>query len=149
MSKVGVAKTPEGLEPVTYLGQDVMLCDWSARLWSLCCFGWGSRPLCKVPMTVGFAQGVTAVHEKLAQFAKNKRPVTAKPFLCISSRGDDVLKAPETLSRADASCDPAKSNSFDLCCAHLSYFYSPNLLRSGSVPVDGRLNSMTMVMMCS
>ena len=100
-SKVGVAKTPPGQEPVMYLGQEIVPCDWSARLWSLYYFPWGSRPLYRVPMTVGFAKGVTAVHEKLRAFAKSKRPVTAKPFLCITSRGDDVLKAPETLSRAD------------------------------------------------
>ena len=52
-------------------------------------------------MTVGFARGVTAVHEKMERWHKNQRAITAKPFLCITSRGDDVLKAPETLSRAD------------------------------------------------
>ena len=100
-SKMGVETTPDGLVPVSYLGQDIVLSDWSARLWSLYYFDWGSRPLYKVPMTIGFAKGVTAVHKKLQAFAKAKRPVTAKPFLCITSRGDDVLKAPETLSRAD------------------------------------------------
>ncbi|KAL3940367.1 MAG: hypothetical protein SGBAC_005095, partial [Bacillariaceae sp.] len=100
-SKMGVAKTPEGTEPVNYLGKEIVLSDWSARLWSLYYFDWGSRPLYKVPMTVGFAQGVTHVHRKLQARAEDKRPLTAKPFLCITSRGDDVLKAPETLSRAD------------------------------------------------
>ena len=100
-SKMGVAATPEGQTPVTYLGQDIVLSDWSARLWSLYYFDWGCRPLYKVPMTVGFAKGVTDVHKKLQAFALAKRPVTAKPFLCITSRGDDVLRAPETLSRAD------------------------------------------------
>eukprot|EP00977_Amphora_coffeiformis_P005443 scaffold1162_cov170-Amphora_coffeaeformis.AAC.1 len=100
-SKMGVAETPEGQTPLIYLGKDIVLSDWSARLWSLYYFDWGSRPLYKVPMTVGFAKGVTAVHKKLREFALAKRPVTAKPFLCITSRGDDVLKAPETLSRAD------------------------------------------------
>ena len=52
-------------------------------------------------MTVGFARGVTDVHRKLATRAKAKQAVTSKPFLVITSRGDDVLVARETLSRAD------------------------------------------------
>jgi hypothetical protein len=52
-------------------------------------------------MTVGFARGVTKVHDKLEGRHKKHHPVTSKPFLCITSRGDDVLKASETLSRAD------------------------------------------------
>ena len=53
------------------------------------------------PKTVGFARGVTMVHTKLEALHEKHRAVTAKPFLCITSRGDDVLKAPETLGRAD------------------------------------------------
>ena len=41
------------------------------------------------------------VHKKLEKFHKNNKVVTSKPFLCITSRGDDVLKASETLSRVD------------------------------------------------
>ena len=52
-------------------------------------------------MTGGFAKGVTGVHTKLEQRHKQKKIVTAKPFLCITSRGDDVLKSAETVSRAD------------------------------------------------
>jgi hypothetical protein len=101
-SKVGVAQTPEGLSPIMYLGQEVVLCDWSARLWSLLYyFDRAARPLYKVPMTVGFAQGVTGVHKKMAARYKAQKTITAKSFLCITSRGDDVLKAPETLSRVD------------------------------------------------
>jgi len=102
-AKVGVAVTPEELKdtPIHYMNQDIVFCDWSARLWSLYHFDFGTRPLFKVPMTVGFAKGVTDVHTKLESWHKRSRAVTAKPFLCITSRGDDVLKAPETLSRAD------------------------------------------------
>lgn len=100
-AKVGVATTPEGERPLVYLDQEVVMSDWSARLWSLYYFDWRIRPLYKVPMTVGFAQGVTAVHRKMEAMHEAKRPITVKPFLCITSRGDDVLKAPETLSRAD------------------------------------------------
>jgi len=102
-TKMGVAVTPEALKdsPITYLEEEIVLSDWSARIWSLYYFDWGTRPLYKVPMTVGFAKGVTEVHRKLEEMHSSKRAVTAKPFLCITSRGDDVLKAPETLSRAD------------------------------------------------
>eukprot|EP00527_Entomoneis_sp_CCMP2396_P006319 CAMPEP_0198153126 /NCGR_PEP_ID=MMETSP1443-20131203/62812_1 /TAXON_ID=186043 /ORGANISM="Entomoneis sp., Strain CCMP2396" /LENGTH=81 /DNA_ID=CAMNT_0043819359 /DNA_START=100 /DNA_END=345 /DNA_ORIENTATION=+ len=37
----------------------------------------------------------------MAEWSAKKRAITAKPFLSITSRGDDVLKASETLSRAD------------------------------------------------
>lgn len=102
-TKVDAAVTPEALldTPLVYCDTEVVCSDWSARLWSLYHFEWGTRPLYKVPMTVGFAQGVTAVHRKMEKWHKKNRVITAKPFLCITSRGDDVLKAPETLSRAD------------------------------------------------
>jgi len=101
--KLGVAVTPEELRntPVRYLGQDIVLCSWSAKIWSQYHFDFDTRPLYKVPMTGGFAKGVTAVHAKLQERHKQKKIVTAKPFLCITSRGDDVLKAAETTSRAD------------------------------------------------
>jgi alpha-beta hydrolase superfamily lysophospholipase len=101
--KIGVVATPSVLEktPIHYLGQDVVLSDWSARLWSMYYFDWSTRPLYKVPMTVGFAQGVTAVHRKLQERNAQNRAITSKPFLVITARGDDVLKSPETLSRAD------------------------------------------------
>ena len=102
-TKLGVAVTPEELKdtPVRYLGQDIVLCSWSAKIWSQYHFDFDTRPLYKVPMTGGFAKGVTAVHVKLEGRHKQKKIVTAKPFLCITSRGDDVLKAAETTSRAD------------------------------------------------
>lgn len=102
-TKVGTAETPPALadRPLTYLGQDIVLSDWSAKLWSLYYFDFENRPLYKVPMTAGFARGVTAVHDKMQSWHEQNRPITAKPFLCVTSRGDDVLKAHETLSRAD------------------------------------------------
>jgi hypothetical protein len=84
-----------------YLGQEIVLSAWSARIWSQYYFEWGARPLYKVPMTVGFANGVTGVHKKLQKLSRIKKAVTSKPFLCISSRGDDVLKVDETMFRAD------------------------------------------------
>jgi len=100
-TKVGTAIAPPNIAPIVYLNQPIVYSAWSARMWSLYYFDFATRPLYKVPMTVGFAQGVTAVHRKMAAWYASKRAITAKPFLCITSRGDDVLKAPETLSRAD------------------------------------------------
>ena len=101
--KLDAAATPEPLKdrPIRYLQEDIVISDWSARVWSLHYFDWGIRPLYKVPMTVGFAIGVTNVHKALEALHKKKRCVTAKPFLVITSRGDDTLKAFETLDRAD------------------------------------------------
>jgi alpha-beta hydrolase superfamily lysophospholipase len=101
---VGTAVTPPAIadRPLTYRNRDVVISDWSARLWSMYHFDFESRPMYSVPMTVGFAKAVTDVQEKMrALHEKSKRPITTKPFLCITSRGDDVLKAGETLSRAD------------------------------------------------
>lgn len=102
-TKVGVAVTPAEFadNPIHYLNEDIVLSDWSAKLWSLYHWEWSARPLYQVPMTVGFARGVTGVHRKLAARAASKQAVTSKPFLAITSRGDDVLVAHETLSRAD------------------------------------------------
>lgn len=102
-TKVDAATTPALLAdtPLVYCGTEVVCSDWSARMWSLYHYEWGIRPLYKVPMTVGFARGVTKVHDKLEERHKQHRVITSKPFLCITSRGDDVLKASETLSRAD------------------------------------------------
>jgi alpha-beta hydrolase superfamily lysophospholipase len=96
-------KTPSALEktPIHYLGQDVVLSDWSARIWSMYYFDWSTRPLYGVPVTVGFAQGVTGVHRKLQERNAQNRAITSKPFLVITAQGDDVLKSDETLTRAD------------------------------------------------
>jgi alpha-beta hydrolase superfamily lysophospholipase len=102
-TKIDVAVTPDAFAdtPVVYLNQAIVLSDWSAKFWSLYHWDWSIRPLYKVPMTVGFAKGVTDVHRKLEERHASKQAVTSKPFLVITSRGDDVLVASETLSRAD------------------------------------------------
>jgi alpha-beta hydrolase superfamily lysophospholipase len=102
-SKLGAATTPKALKdnPINYLGEEIVISDWSARIWSLYYFDWGTRPLYAVPMTVGFAKGVTNVHKDMEALYKSKRIITAKPFLVITARGDDVLKSSETLNRAD------------------------------------------------
>jgi len=102
-TKVGVATTPEELKdtPVTYLGTEVVVSSWSARIWSMHYFDWATRPLYKVPKTLGFAQGVTKVHINLKKVFNNKDTVTTKPFLVITARADDVLDSKGTVSRAD------------------------------------------------
>jgi hypothetical protein len=102
-TKLDVSTTQAALAdtPLVYCGKEVVCSDWSARMWCLYHYEWGIRPLYKVPMTAGFARGVTNVHDKLKERHKLHRVITSKPFLCITSRGDDVLKASETLSRAD------------------------------------------------
>lgn len=102
-AKLGVAETPQALQgtPIAYLGQEVVVSPWSAKLWSQYYFNWDSRPLYRVPMTGDFEKGVTAVHRKLEDWHDKKKPVTNKPFLVVTSRGNDVLKSVETISRAD------------------------------------------------
>eukprot|EP00957_Ditylum_brightwellii_P059614 4525543-Ditylum_brightwellii.AAC.1 len=64
-------------------------------------FDWATRPLYKVPKTLGFAQGVTKVHINLKKVFNNKDTVTTKPFLVITARADDTLDSKGTVSRAD------------------------------------------------
>jgi hypothetical protein len=98
-----VATTPEECKdaPIMYLGQEIALSDWSARLWSMYYVEWGARPMYKVPLTVGFINGVTRAQKKLQELNSSKKIVTSKPFVCITSRSDDILVADETLFRAD------------------------------------------------
>ncbi len=94
---------PKGLEksPIRYLEQDIVFEVWPAKIWSLYYFEWGARPLYNVPVTVGFMMGVNGVHRKLDKLKMHKKAVTAKPFLCITSRSDDILDVKETLDYAD------------------------------------------------
>jgi len=102
-SKMGVATTPEEIKdtPVNYMGQEIHISAWSAKIWSQFFYDFRARPLYDVPMTPGFAKGVTKVHEDLAKYKKNKKAVSLKPFMCITSRADDTLTASETLEKID------------------------------------------------
>jgi len=101
--KMNIPVTPAALKdtPTRYLGQEIVLSAWSAKIYAQYHFDFDSRPLYDVPLTGGFCKGVTAVHTKLEERHRQKKIVTSKPFLCITSRGDDVLKSSETVSRAD------------------------------------------------
>lgn len=102
-SCLGVTATPEELKdkPLTYLGQEIVLSSWSAKLYSQFYFDFRCRPLYAVPMTPGFAKGVTKVQTELLKLNAENKHVTQKPFMCITSRSDDTLTASETLERID------------------------------------------------
>tara|TARA_B110000008_G_C16961452_1_gene560321 strand:- start:98 stop:1429 length:1332 start_codon:yes stop_codon:yes gene_type:complete len=71
---------------------------WSTKIWSQYEFDPETRPLYyQVPVTAGFSAGATRVHRELCA----RKQVTSKPFLVLSSRGDDILKSEETTTRAD------------------------------------------------
>lgn len=102
-SKVGKKDTPDALKetPLKYLNEEILLSDWSAKLWSQFYFDFRCRPLYSLPMTPGFAKGVNKVHKELLKKKKDKKFVTLKPIMCITSRADDTLTAAETLLRID------------------------------------------------
>merc|ERR1712071_570240 len=99
---VNKTKLPtEVKEPIIHLGDEVVMSAWSAKLWSQYYFDFRCRNLYDVPMTVGFAAAVTAVHVAMMKLKKEKQFITLKPFMCITSRADDTLTASETLTRVD------------------------------------------------
>lgn len=98
----GAATPEEWKEPIKCMGDEIVLNAWSAKLWSQYFFDFRSRPLHTVPLTIGFVNGVTGVHEQIARWQKRKKYVTLKPMLCITSRGDDTLESSETLTKIDA-----------------------------------------------
>ena len=124
-AKLGAAKTPEELKhtPIEYIGEEIVFSAWSAKVWSQHYFDFRSRPLYEVPMTPGFAKGVTGVHNELAKWKEEKKYVTLKPMMCITSRADDILTAAETLARIDtvgpARCEiELRHNSHDVFLSH-------------------------------
>jgi hypothetical protein len=102
-SKLGKTETPEELKetPLKYLNEEIVLNAWSSKLWSQYYFDFRCRPLYSVPMTPGFAKGINTVHNTLLKMQKDKKFVTLKPMVCITSRADDTLTASETLTRID------------------------------------------------
>jgi len=88
--------------PIQYMDDEIVISAWSAKLWSQYFFDFRCRPLYSVPLTVGFVNGVTRVQNKIMKLKEDKKYITIKPFVCITSRADDTLEAEETLSRIDA-----------------------------------------------
>lgn len=103
-TQMGKSSTPDENKenPLKYLGSEIVLCSWASKLFSQYYFDFGSRPLYKVPVTIGFAKSVTKVHKELMKWKQQKKHVTLKPILCITSNDDDILTASETLTRIDA-----------------------------------------------
>lgn len=100
--KLNVTATPEEFDaPINYMGDDIVLSAWSAKLFSQYFFDFRSRPLHSVPLTIGFVMGVDRVHLELLNLQKKKRNVTLKPFCNITSRADDTLDAADTVERVD------------------------------------------------
>ena len=100
--KFNVIQTPdEFMEPIKCMGDEIVISAWAAKLWSQYFFDFRCRPLHQVPLTIGFTNGVTGVHEELLKMKEDKKYVTVKPMLCITSRGDDTLESDETLTRID------------------------------------------------
>ena len=102
-SKLNTTATPNAIKktPIKYLGVEVVMSPWAAKLWSQYYFDWRNRPLYFVPVTGGFANGVTKVHRKIRKIHKKKKIITSKPFLNITSRADDVLISKETINFCD------------------------------------------------
>jgi hypothetical protein len=100
--KFGVVPTPERFEePSVYLGDEIVLSAWSAKLWSQYFFDFRCRTLYSVPITVGFANSMTKVQNEIIEMKNDKKFITFKPVACIASRADDTLSAKETLNRID------------------------------------------------
>jgi hypothetical protein len=100
--KFGVVPTPKRFEePSVYLGDEIVLSAWSAKLWSQYFFDFRCRTLYSVPITVGFANSMTKVQNEIIEMKNDKKFITLKPFACIASRADDTLSAKETLNRID------------------------------------------------
>ena len=76
---------------------------WALKLRSQIEYDPSTRPVYGVPVTLGFAMACNKCFAKFEKRGKDAAapPVTMKPFLCITSRQDDVLDATDTLGRID------------------------------------------------
>jgi len=97
------AAIPKELEetPIEYIGNKIVMDNWSSKIWSQHFFDFRCRPLYIVPKTVGFLNGITGVHDKISKRRKAKSYITLKPFVLITSRADDTLDFDETLKLVD------------------------------------------------
>jgi len=64
---------------------------WALQLYSQYQFDPSCRPLYQVPVTIGYCTGINRVHADLRRRSAAGVPVTRKPFLVLTSKGDDVL----------------------------------------------------------
>jgi len=75
---------------------------WALQLYSQYQFDPSCRPLYQVPVTIGYCTGINRVHADLRRRSAAGVPVTRKPFLVLTSKGDDVLNGDETMQHAHA-----------------------------------------------
>jgi len=97
----GDAVPPETIEPIKYMGETIVMSNWSMKLFSQYYFPFHNRPMYNVRYTVGFFDGVNKVHKKVKAIRDNKWAITSKPFVVISSRSDDTLDSNDTMSQVD------------------------------------------------
>lgn len=94
-------KVEEYETDLKYLGRDIAPGSWYAKLWSCYYFDFRGRPIFPQSITCGFAMGVSNIFKKIKKMSEEKRFVTHKPFLCITSKQDDTLTCDETLTLVD------------------------------------------------
>ena len=75
---------------------------WAMQLHSQYAFDPRSRPLYNSPVTVGYCIGINKVHSKLRRLNREGIAITKKPFLVLTSKGDDVLNGDQTMACARA-----------------------------------------------
>ena len=99
----GPPETPEEYQgnPLMYMDKEIVMNPKTCKKWSQYYVDWDLRPLYQYSLTYGFAIGATQVMRKLEEKFENGEYPMTKPLLCITSTGDDVLMAGETLSHAD------------------------------------------------
>jgi len=75
---------------------------WAIQLHSQYAFDPRCRPLYNLPVTVGYCIGINRVHSKLRRVNREGIAITKKPFLVLTSKGDDVLNGDQTMACAHA-----------------------------------------------
>ena len=64
--------------PLVHYGQEIVMDVWSCKIWSQYYYDFRSHSLYFVPLTAGFAGGVTKVHRERCKWKKQKKYVTLK-----------------------------------------------------------------------
>jgi hypothetical protein len=121
---------------------------WAIQLHSQYAFDPRCRPLYNLPVTVGYCIGINRVHSKLRRLNREGIAITKKPFLVLTSKGDDVLNGDQTMACAHAN----GSSPHTLDCHRLQLIaaeYSLHQVRMPSDRVALSCRSHTRVTTCS
>ena len=121
---------------------------WAIQLHSQYAFDPRCRPLYNLPVTVGYCIGINRVHSKLRRLNREGIAITKKPFLVLTSKGDDVLNGDQTMACAHAN----GSFPHTLDCHRLQLIaaeYSLHQVRMPSGRVALSCRSHTRVTTCS